>query len=142
MGKEIIQSSLKRQFGIADCGNAKLRCKLGKYLQAGAAGRGRGLRRGKDEQSAEMAMTLGYRPGQGDPFGAERQAVRGVFNVAAIDNLVVAGQQGGADGKVAVGAVAFCRCLTGGFFKAFSMGNFKRRHRFLWDGKGLSVYNL
>jgi hypothetical protein len=102
-------------------------------LAAGAAGRRERVRIGDDSDSVEFmrAFALGESLENGDAFGAEGQAVAGVFDVAAGEDASGFGSHGSTDAKMGerrVGVVAggsgsgdelVVVCLRGGHGKDY-----------------------
>lgn len=93
---------------------------LAENLPAGAAG---GMApAGGDGDGDDLFVTRGNGAADGDALGADRQAVGGVFNVAAGEDFAAGGENGGADLEFGIGGVGvlssrecveaqmFCRC--------------------------------
>lgn len=117
MGKKVRQPSLLFRRAQAYRNDAEPGSKLRQHLKTGPAGRGRCRGRREQDQGRKIPVTLRYGPYQGNPFGTEGEAVRGIFDVATGDDDAVGCQQGGADGKTAVGTVAVLHRRSGSFFK-------------------------
>src|SRR5437762_12104185 len=90
-------------------------CKLPQHLAARAAWRGRRVGWRDDDQAAERTVSLGERFENRDTLGAERQAVRGVLEVAAGEDGPVTRLDGGADLEMReVGAGMLANLARGG----------------------------
>ena len=71
--------------------------KLPQNLPARTAWWGGCFRRGDDDHASELAVSLRERLEDGDALGADGQAIRGVFDVAASDDRSIYGFERSAD---------------------------------------------
>src|SRR4051794_38937664 len=98
--QEFRQTDVKLAGSVADAQNLAVGPEFVQDLPAGATGSGRGL--GGREDDDRLQRDGPYTPGHGledrIALGADRETVRGVFHVAAREDLSIAGQDRGADG--------------------------------------------
>jgi hypothetical protein len=95
-------ASLRRIVGV-DEDHFHRGAELAENLPAGAAGRVAAA--GGDGYGDDLFVTRGNGAADGDALGADRQAVGGVFNIAAGEDFAASGEDRGADLEFGVGGV-------------------------------------
>lgn len=90
------------------------RAEFGEHLQAGTAGAGGLGAATNDRKRLETPVTGGHSGDQGVAFGAKRQPIGTVLHIAAGNDAVVRGHQGGAYGELGVRRITPGCCFSCG----------------------------
>ena len=107
LGKQVIECGFEEFQAIADREDLGVQTELVEDLAASAAGCRRRLGWRVDQDCFDPQRAAGADDGLKNrrAFGADRQAERGILDVATGENLALVGQNRRADGELAVGAI-------------------------------------